>query len=38
MAYEIEDRFDAQNESFDITTVVRDELKILYGVESYMAS
>jgi len=32
MAYAIEDRFDAQNELFDITMIVKDELKILYGV------
>ena len=32
MAYAIEDRFAAHNELFDITMVVKDELKKLYGV------
>ena len=32
MAYAIENRFDAHNELFDITTVVKDKLKKLYGV------
>lgn len=31
-AYAIENRFTAHNELFDITTVVKDELKKLYGV------
>ena len=32
MAYAIEDRFAAHNELFNITMVVKDELKKLYGV------
>lgn len=32
MAYAIEDRFALRNELFDITSVVKDELKKLYGV------